>query len=686
MSALFASLLFLSSFISPQDTLELTTEIDQVTVFKNRAQIERSAEVQLKEGTTKIVFTDLSEYLVPESIQLKGNGSYTLLSLTNRTDFREEHTPRADLQKLEEERDELIDQRTIRQADLEVVNSEIELLRSTQNIINNNKLSSMELSQLLSYYRENLSRLLKERNGIQNDINELNSRIRLLNQKINESGVVKRTRFKEVVAEVRTDLAQPITFTLNYLVSNAGWRASYDLRSENTDSPLELSYRANIYQNTGVDWDQVAFTINSGDPSSNSTKPELNPAYVGFYQPPVARTRTSVIRPVQTDRRGVIEGRVYDAETGENIPGTTLYIPELDRRVATDNQGNFQITGIPNGTYTLRATFVGYVLTEVPVRISNNGLMMNLPMAADVQGLDELVVTGYALEESKEPFSVQLRGNSSINAATNPPLYVIDGIMYEGTDQFQSLDPDDIASIEILKDTEAAQLYGERSAGGVVVVTTKNGSSVSNELVSNQTSFSYELSLPYSVPSDGKDHAVEIKRESVSTDYQFSTVPKLSSYAYLVGNIPDWSSLNLIEGEANIYFDNSFVGTTYLNPASLEDTLQLSLGKDERIVVEREKLNEFSSKNFFRNRVREYHSYEIRIRNTKSEPITIRVEDQIPVSTNEEIKVTPKELSNGTHDKGAGIVHWNLTIEPGNTRTLRLDFEIEYPKGKRINF
>ncbi|HCD51574.1 MAG TPA: mucoidy inhibitor, partial [Balneolaceae bacterium] len=157
-------------------------------------------------------------------------------------------------------------------------------------------------------------------------------------------------------------------------------------------------------------------------------------------------------------------------------------------------------------------------------------------------------------------------------------------------------------------------------------------------------------------------------------------------FAYLIGTLPDWSSLNLIEGEANIYFDNSFVGSTWLNPTSIDDSLTVSLGKDERIVVEREQLKEFSSKNFFRNKTRETFSYEIRVRNTKSEPIKITVEDQLPVSTNEEIKVTAKDLGDGYMREETGIVYWEIELQPGETKKLPLVYELEYPKGKRVAF
>ena len=124
--------------------------------------------------------------------------------------------------------------------------------------------------------------------------------------------------------------------------------------------------------------------------------------------------------------------------------------------------------------------------------------------------------------------------------------------------------------------------------------------------------------------------------------------------------------------------------STFFDSVSFDDTPSISLGKDERIVIEREQLNKYASKNFFRNKAREYHAFEIHIRNTKSELITIAVEHQIPLSTNEDIKVTAKELRNGNLNKQTGIITWNLTIAPNKTKKLRLDFKLKYPKEQKI--
>lgn len=623
---LLAFALLFSFQTTSSDSVTAVSEIEQVTVFQNQAQIQRNAEVDLKKGTTTIVFTNLSENLIDRSVQLRGNGAFTLLSLTTRNEFTEKTIWKDDVQQLRDQRVVVQEKIKFKQAALRVIQSEITLLNSTQNIINNNKLTAAELADLMTVYRTNLSSLFNSQIELNTELSTLQNELQLLNRKINESGQIERNSYKEVIAEILLEQAQDIKFVLDYQVYNAGWQATYDLRSKDIDSPLEITYKANIYQNTGVDWKDVKFVINSGDPSSNATKPELETNYVGYqtFNQPRKKSNSSGITLNRNNETGIVRGRVFDATDYGALPAVTVQIIETNIGTVTNADGSFQLPHLNNGNYTLKFNFIGYNSITLPLKILNNGYYVEVPLEQDVLGFEEVVVTGRS--------SARIRGVSETK--------------------------------EIIQATKVIQ----------------------NIEITNQTSFSYEIAIPYSVPSDGKMHTVEIKKESPKTDYNYSATPKLSSSAYLIGSFPEWYSLNLIEGDANIYFDNRFVGSSFLDPLSASDTLDISLGKDEQIVIEREQLREFASKNFFKSKVRENKTFEIRIRNSKTEPITITVEDQIPVSTNEEIKVSPKELSGGKLNEETGIITWEITLNPGETKNLRFGFELEYPKGKRVVF
>ncbi|MGN8225027.1 DUF4139 domain-containing protein [Gracilimonas sp. BCB1] len=526
---MYTILLTLFLFTNPiaiSDSISVTSEIKEVTVYRQQAQIHRQVTVGLNAGKNIIVFEQLSPTLDKNSIQLRANGKFTVLSLSQHFNYFSNQKTNPAIRDLEIKRDSLQQRITLLNSDRNVIQREMRLLESTTAIIDNNGVTAAELTQFLDLYRTRATKLERELIKLNESISEKQNELNKIRAQIRELSGNQRERFAEVIAEVQSEQTQSLTFTLNYLVRSAGWTPSYDIRSEGISAPLNINYKADVYQNTGVNWDKVNLTINSGNPSANTTLPNISPTYVDL--------------------------------------------------------------------------------------ISSN------PQPAKQRTLEELVVTGYAEADA-------------VNRAEMPA-------------------PPSVQEIE------------------------------------NQTSFSYKISAPYSVPSDGKAHTVEVKRAEIDTEYSYSTIPKYAQQAYLIGKMSDWDDLNLIAGEANIYFENSFIGTTRINPNSFDDTLSVSLGRDESIVIERNKLKDFEERNFFGNKVREKFAWEVNIRNTKSEAISIQVQDQLPISRNEDILVEANRLSGGTLDKQTGIITWQFTLAPNSSETIRFDYQIEYPADQQIRY
>ena len=232
---------------------------------------------------------------------------------------------------------------------------------------------------------------------------------------------------------------------------------------------------------------------------------------------------TSQIALAQT---GVLRGVVTDAETGESVPGANVVIADLGRGASSDIDGNYRIENLPTGNHVVTVSFLGYRTFRETVQItSGQTTVLNLSLQIGTIGLDELIVSGYAVTTKREvtgsissvraqeiqdvplqnaesllqgraagvnvtatsgnpggAFRVNIRGNGSINAATEP-LYIIDGVQISfaqqsgltSTSPLNSLNPNDIESIEILKDASSAAIYGAQAAAGVVLITTKQG-------------------------------------------------------------------------------------------------------------------------------------------------------------------------------------------------------------------
>ena len=206
------------------------------------------------------------------------------------------------------------------------------------------------------------------------------------------------------------------------------------------------------------------------------------------------------------------------------------------------------------------------------------------------------------------------------------------------------------------------------------------------EVRQQQSLFGYEFTVgqPLSLPSSTKATATEIARYQLPANYLYKAYPKQDKEAFLVAEATDWQKLNLLEGDANVFFDNSYVGKSRLNAASATDTLLLSLGRDPSIRVERTKVNEKSTSRFLGSNREQTVTWLITVTNTRREAVSLSVYDQTPIARNADISVTVEELSGGQRDKDNGIVTWKLNLNPGEKRELLLQYKVKYPKNERL--
>ena len=195
----------------------------------------------------------------------------------------------------------------------------------------------------------------------------------------------------------------------------------------------------------------------------------------------------------------------------------------------------------------------------------------------------------------------------------------------------------------------------------------------------------FDISLPYTVSSANKPTLVDIRNYELKADYNYSAAPKLDKDAFLLAKATGWEELSLLPGEANIFFEGTFTGKSFIDPNNIKDTLSLSLGRDKRIVVKREKQKELSSRKFIGTNQKESYTWEISIRNTKAEAIKISLEDQIPVSQNSQIEVTAIDIAGAKYNKGSGKLSWDLNLQPNETKKIVFKYEVKYPKDKQVN-
>ncbi len=291
-------------------------------------------------------------------------------------------------------------------------------------------------------------------------------------------------------------------------------------------------------------------------------------------------------------------------------------------------------------------------------------------------------IQAYSSESANK--DVKLRGTASMAPASAPkPLYVVNGNVMTAQ-EVSEISPDLIKSMNVLKDESAKSMYGSKAAEGVIIITLKTAEDFIN-VAENSMNIMYEIALPYDIPSNGQAQTIQIQTKEVPAFYKHYSVPKLDPEAFLLAEIPNWNTLGLLPGEANIIFDNTYVGKTFVDPASTLDTFNLTIGKDKRVSVKRQKLMDFTSSKLMGSTKTQQFTYEITVKNNKTDSVNLMLKDQFPLSTIKEIEVELGETSGAVVNKEIGVLTWRLDLAPGESKKVRFIYTVKYPKDKILN-
>jgi uncharacterized protein (TIGR02231 family) len=204
------------------------------------------------------------------------------------------------------------------------------------------------------------------------------------------------------------------------------------------------------------------------------------------------------------------------------------------------------------------------------------------------------------------------------------------------------------------------------------------------EQTQNATAITFELATPYTVTNDGQNRAVDMKQEDIPATFEYFCVPKKEKKAYLVAHIPNWLDYNLMDGEVNLYYEGTYTGKTAFSLANTEDTLNLSLGHDKGITVNRTQVKDFSKRQILSDKKSVSTEYEITIRNNKKFPVNINIEDQIPISTDNNITIENPTYEGAELDAPTGKLTWKLNLPATKDKKIKLLYTVKYPKSYRI--
>ncbi len=546
----FAFVLFLSFFGFSNDKEIVKGVVTDVTVFAQGAQLFQKASYNVKAGISEIVMEGISPYIDANSLQVKASGNIIILDSKYSLYY-----PKPEAQNLEglplkiRKEIQFIEDsiRTINY-DIQEIQDEIDVLNSTKSILTNNGAirgqgkvndSINLLKQAVEYYSAKMLEINRKLLALNKRKNEKNEKKRQMDERLsnlknyqsnNNLLPVNQGPIHRIIVTVSAKELVAGKLTVSYLVSNAGWIPFYDLRSDGLTSKINLTYKAQVYQNTGLDWENVKLNISTNNPYQNKTKPSLYPWYIDYY-----------------------------------------------------SQGSYKT-------------------------IQSKSL-------EDKKRKDEEVSYGYV---------------NSINETSNK------------------------TSAEFVNS------------------------------VKQLTSVEFRIDLPYSIKSDNEKHLVLIKMVDMDASYKYFSVPKIDPSVFLVAQLTNLDELGLVPAEANLFFDGSFIGETYIDPTSMNDTLDLSLGKDPNLIIKRTLLKKDSKEKIIGDKKERTMSYNIEVKNLKVTDVELTIQDQLPITQNGEIMIESTELDGGKLNELTGIIDWTFKLKSKDSKQIKFGFKVKHNKDLNI--
>ncbi|MBI5542074.1 MAG: DUF4139 domain-containing protein [Bacteroidia bacterium] len=196
--------------------------------------------------------------------------------------------------------------------------------------------------------------------------------------------------------------------------------------------------------------------------------------------------------------------------------------------------------------------------------------------------------------------------------------------------------------------------------------------------------FEFKIDESTSIPASGKPYMISITNYKLPVSYKYVAIPKVDPAAFLVAEVTGWEDMNLIEGPTNIYFRGTFMGHSYIKPQLANDTLNISLGRDNRVMINRVKVEDSKGDKLIGTNNREEFTYKISVRNTNPGNIKFTLIDQVPVAQDDDIKVELLDLSGAEKDEFNGRLKWKFDLATKEAKEFTVKFAVKYPKNKQV--
>ncbi|WP_395044742.1 DUF4139 domain-containing protein [Flavobacterium sp.] len=527
--------LLVSAVTFAQKPIFTSAKVKAATIYFNAAELQQSTTVNLPVGTSEIVIKNVADYLNENTVQIGAPNTVTVLSVQFTQNYISEYEIDESNPAIKKVRDSItFVTKEIGKIQIEKISNSktIEILDKNQQVGGaNSGLNITELMKLIEYYKAKRIELSNTITLLQEKESKWNERLSNLNKKL-ELNTKKEEKSSngKLILQVMNEVAGNVNLDINYITNNATWSPFYDLRAESIKDPINMMYKAQVAQNTGIDWKKVKLTLSSGNPNQNNQAPILSSWFLRY--------------------------------------------------------------GNPNVYY----------------RNGDNNKQLNYIQSAPV---------AMARKDNNDAETASISNYTTVNE--------------------------------------------------------------------NQLNVSFDIDIPYDILSNGKIHSVALKEIKLPATYKYYAAPRVEKEAFLLAEINDYSKYNLLPGEANIIFEGMYVGKTMINPNQTADTLNLSMGRDKKISIKREKVVDKSGTKFLSSYKEQVFTYDLTVRNNKKEEVFLLLKDQYPLSTDKEVTIELLENGNAKVNTETGILTWELKLTPNETKKIRISYKVKYPKDKIID-
>jgi uncharacterized protein (TIGR02231 family) len=521
--------LFFAATAFAQTNPPQKVQLQEAMVFLRGAQLTSTVTFDVPAGDSEWVLSNVAGNINEQSLSVAANNGVVVQSSSISNDYLDDEvlSPRA--ADIKRQLDAAKARREQLDVEAAVITEQIEMIKANRRMGGKDgTASAAEVERMFNLLNKKMSAALLAQNRLAEQQKKAREQQDKLQQQLNEEKAKGFQPGGRIALKLYAPQATRSTFTVSYVAPDAGWVPSYDLQVSKVGEPVQLVYKARVFQNSGINWDKAHLILSSGNPTAGAQTPMLSPWFVSLMR----------------------EEPLYQMEVARPIAAAAPS-PVMRSKAAGDSR---------------QQSLDGYVTTNA------NGI-----------------------------------------------------------------------------DTQ------------------------------------FDIALPYSIPSDGKGHLVRIKTAQLPATYRYVATPKLDADAFLQARVTGWGELNLLPGQSNIFYEGNYVGQGRIDVASAKDTLDISLGRDKRILVKRESDPAFKKQpEFFSSSVKQQFGTIITARNTRKDAVDLVVIDQAPISRDSDVKVEDLRYGNGVFDAATGEVQWTMTLAPNEVKTLPLSFTVKYPKDREV--